>query len=1367
MAHKSPIPKLQHSYALSPVTALAFLSDKNPLDPEPRILLLAGEDVWLKIFDVQTSRLVGQLKVFDSQPIHGICLGTEQQQPRGGGGVGEHDNDSTATTDVLLWGGHSVALLPGASLRALVQGETPPPRPVECRAPDWVYDGLLLPRGPGKETCGVIVTAHNEIIPLFTSGESNSSSSSNIAFGPPTSPCRPVLYSAHLSLDTSPEDHDATTVLVAAGTVFGEIIVWKWRRRRCGTSSSDQENYSCEVLHVLTGHEGSVFGVCVAPEPVEVMPGVVVRLLLSCSDDRTVRVWNVSTAGETQQPRSRWSRGDGRVEQAGEAGLSLDGPRETGFGRDNVAETGEGNQGDSARCVAMAMGHVSRIWHVKVGRILPGSGGRIEIFSFGEDGSRQRWDLDVADLKRWAARTDRREPGTLRHCDASTCHTGKNIWSAAVLDRGAEVEPLVATGGADGRIVISGRTRTQRGSASAGGGVYEDLNLGLMFDDVLRSLNAGSNGVAPKPGNTKSAFQRFAYLSDTVLAATASGRLFLATMGEPLVWEEVALPDDVVADLRPYNVIKSPARDMAVLGSATGRIYLFRRGHGIREVANVGAKVSDIVLLDASDTAMYEGPWTILANILGSDHAVLLHFDPSTGDCTMDPCKVKLPEQYIVTAAGFIDSTLILGSRTGSLTAYSRDSATRDFIIAAFRKDCKTKDAITCIVPIPESTSCFLTTCRDGRYRIYNLSDTPHLRLDLQHEISPPLNTLEAAFFTTAPDASLSDNMSHQNHQSHHQHRHRSHLILHGFRGPNFVVYDDLDRSVLSSTPCGGAHRPFATVSRLHDPGQTRFVFSKAGTLRVVSQSAAAERILRSGGHGREIKAPAACQFAAKVENQEVDTGGDGGNDDVLVATAAEDTTIRIWRHHNPKNYATDTLSNPSPPSLEPLAILEGHAAGIQTLRFFRHSHTAKLGQPPMQYLLSSAGSEELFVWRISRVGSAAYDALAVVREAVWEREEWDEDEDGKKEGRRPRQAHGQGPPPGKDLRIVDFDVASWNRQPSERGETVDGDGNGEILVTMVLSDSTVRSYIYTPPSADGKASTLARHGSGSGFVAGDSSPSPPPSSSSHPAIPIGGCFRPLARGRYTGACPFQVRHLHVDPRCGTVHALVAYTDGHVGVWEVGSGVGGEEETNKTAPVTFRLALVVRLHQSSIKSLDLQPSPSSPVFAAGTASRRWLIATGGDDNALCFLDLARQRCGDDGENETGQRHGKYVVLARYRVRSAHAAAITGLCLLPGHAAGERGGDEQPETTAGTTTHLATVSNDQRVKLWRIERRRSLGSDDGDSSPNIRVALLDNRYCSVADAGDMTVVPSGAGLTTTTTLMVGGVGVEMWDVTTTS
>jgi WD40 repeat protein len=259
-----------------------------------------------------------------------------------------------------------------------------------------------------------------------------------------------------------------------------------------------------------------------------------------------------------------------------------------------------------------------------------------------------------------------------------------------------------------------------------------------------------------------------------------------------------------------------------------------------------------------------------------------------------------------------------------------------------------------------------------------------------------------------------------------------------------------------------------------------------------------------------------------------------------------------------------------------------------------------------------------------------------------------------------------------KDLRIVDFDVASW--ADSAGG----GGGQDGMLVTMGLSDSSVRGYVYSPS----RSSSPPLEGGGGGNS---------------------GRFGLLATGRYTGACPTQVRYLKVDGGTGEVHVLTAFTDGHVAVWRTTTRGGAAGE--------FEMVLVVWLHQSSVKSLDL----------AVQGEGRWLVATGGDDNALGFLDLAWD-----------VDKGVYVVVGRYRVKDAHAAAVTGLSVV--------------KTEAGVT-EVATASNDQRVKLWRAERNAAKG---------IRVTMLDNRYSSVADAGDLELVAPAK-------LMVGGVGMEVWDV----
>lgn len=1261
--------RLRHSYALSPITALAFY-EAGP----DCLLLLAGEDTFLKVYNVHSSRELGQLKVFYSQPIHGIYV------------LQGEGNSSDQENGILIWGGQSVTFLPRTILQVLIDGESAP-RPDEFKAPDWIYDGILF---SSAEINGALVTAHNEILPFSFSPDGRS-----LVFGPLTSPSRPILYSANLCL-LSPG-----VVLVAGGTVFGEIIVWKYY-----ADSSRPSQW--EVLHVFTGHEGSIFGVSISPE-IDITPGVKVRLLASCSDDRTIRVWDI-----TDRPLAITASNGIDRKTLAEA-------RETGFGGNSEAK--RENRNDSSRCLAVAMGHVSRIWHVKFsGRInhFAPDPHPVEVYSFGEDCSRQKWELSL-DPKRWQGPSEPESGdtiGTLQHCGADICHSGKSIWAAATLSI-RDQEPLVATGGADGKIVVAGKLRSANSSQA-----YQDLDLSLTFDDVSKSLQGAAQASIERQmkKTTKHAFQHYAFLSDhKFLATKASGRLFAATfVGGSLVWEEIALPESIVSDLGSYHVVKSPAKGTALIGTTSGRLYLYQEGHDVRELAQFRAKISDIVLLESSPQHSPEGQapaaWSVVITVLGSDHALLLHFNPSTNTSTIDPRRIMLPEHYIVTSAAFCASTLILGSRTGFVTAYITSASA--FTPLASRKDAKTKDAITCIVPLPGSSSTsaatntgdsrcsFLATCRDGKYRIYTLLPLPsgepggqqqHHHLQLQHEISAPLHTIESAFFTTitpAPSkatATTTTTLPRATGRRKTRKHQQSHLVLHGFQGKDFVAHDATARATLARVPCGGAHRPLAVTCGRGDPAQLSLVWSRPGdgSLAVHAQAAAPQRVLGSnqerdrgfaagGGHGREVKAVAAA-FSSSSSSSSSFVGGDGDRDGYgyghghgLIATGAEDTAIRLWKLRS--RWSGGRVGNneeeeeEEEEGMECLAVVEGHSAGIQALRWFGPGR-----------LISSAGSEELFVWRVARLAPAAvreeedddkgpgdnaagsyYDALGVVREAVWD--------DKTAEG---------------DLRIVDLDVAPW------AGST--GAGGGTMLLSLVLSDSSLRSYVYSPPPN-------------------------PDCSGAGPAGHRGGRFEMLASGRYTGACPTQVRHLRADAASGELHVLAAYTDGHVAVWRTSRRQGEEEEAGQEqgqgqGQGQFELVLTAKLHQSSIKSLDLS--------AAG-GSARWLVVTGGDDNALCVLDLAREGAG-------------YSVLGRYRAKDAHAAAITGVCTVR---------QEESESI-----EVATVSNDQRVKLWKIERK-------GDGR-GVRVALLDNRYSSVADAGDLELIAPDR-------LMVGGVGLEVWD-----
>lgn len=1062
-----------------------------------------------------------------------------------------------------------MAVLSYEALRILVEKGLPQ-SPKELKAPDWIYDGILFP--PESSSSGVLVTAHNEIVPILEESDGKV-----CYLGPLTSPSRPILYSANLCL------LDPDTVLIAGGTVFGEIIVWK-----CNVEAARPPRY--EVLFVFTGHEGSVFGVSISPE-LELAPDVKVRLLASCSDDRTIRIWDI-----TDRTRSALHhQGDTYSKTLTEA-------RETGFG-DNSEAKAE-NSDDSSRCIAVEMGHASRIWHAKftgqTNHHLP-QASPVEIYSFGEDASRQRWELslDLSQLRsaptssNHRAGSGSRRIGTLKNCSISVCHVGKNIWSTAVLTTVNSL--LIASGGSDGRVVISEK---QNDSQATLNGQHcrgsrrklkkcGDIDVSLQFKDFIQSvIPVVVEGGAPEANYVtepaKEGFHRYAFLSeDTLLVTSASGRLFLGSIGDSLEWKEYQVARAIRLDLSSFQVVKSPAPGVAMLGSASGKLYVFTESLGIRELASFSSKITDIIPLGRGDGLPKKD--SIVVTVLGQDHAEILHYDGAAGTATKDSRNLRFDENYshyVLTSASYCGRRrLLLGSRVGVLTLYA--STDDCFSILDSRKDPKNKDAVTAILPLPGSSTSFLATCRDGRYRIYNICDSGgNAKLVLQHEISPPVSIIEGASFAPSTTGSLD-------------------LVLYGFRSQKFVVWNETARHELVAIECGGAHRPFDCVWPPGDPGKLRFVCTKTSQMLFRSQSQPHLQVLKEGGHGREIRSVAACSD--------------------YVATAAEDTTIRIWQYRD----------NPDARwrGFDCLAVLEKHSAGIQTLKWHGNNH-----------LLSSAGNEELYIWHVTRLESD-YQALAVVCEAVYP----DRSADG-------------------DLRIMNFDVQGWSGSNNE----------GLLLISLALSNSIFKTYLYSKE--------------------------------------IG--FRLLSTGHYTGACLTQLRHLSIGE--DAIHVLTAATDGYIAIWTSRRKHEGAEKLDFDE---FGLTAITKLHQSTIKSLDI-------CIEESTSGSRWLVVTGGDDNILGFLDL-------EGINALGEVR----ILGKYRIKSAHAAAVTGLSIL--------------RAKAGVMD-VATASNDQRVKVWRAAR-------NGHSGRHVmRVAMVENRYSSVADAGDLEVIAPGR-------LMVGGVGMEVWDV----
>lgn len=983
-------PRLQREHVHCPITALAFFRPSGASNSSSGpSYILSGEDTHLKVYDAETQRLRASVRVFAAQAIQGISLSS----------AGEASSE-----DVLVWGGPLVTVLPASMLTGLLRDEvgdegcctaedhTVPDRQV-LRAPDWVYYGAVSPHNPGL---AAIVTAHNEVIPLLRTEEPAGGGGWRLGRlrSPPS---RPILYSAQVRWTPGGE------VLVAAGTVFGEIIVWKCRVAGGGV---DFDEAAVEVLHVFTGHEGSIFGVDFSPEVmIDPRTREVSRLLVSCSDDRTIRVWNVSDTGTGREK----SLADGAFTEA----------RETGFGENSTTTELEAMANHhSAKALAVAMGHVSRIWSVRFSPQSVNTSSEetvqsLALYSFGEDATAQKWRLQFDEKSETTASSEHNTglTASLTHEVTFHNHDGKHIWSSA-LHFPAPSSPrkeLLATGGSDGKIQL-----IEESLARSGG----DADSSMLNTDPPPTssthLTEQMDSPAHRPADSSLAesepLQMYGLLSEkSVVATTASGRILTGSLGASGVsWKEVSVPKPIRDDLRKYQIVRSAGSDVTLIGSPSGQLYIYSNDI-IRPVVKLPRKIAEIFALPLEDfhglrfCEAVPGQVPIIVTTMGSPEVRLMLLDPATEALVLHEASIELEKGFIPTAAGICQDILIFGSRIGALSLHRLDQSGGGFRQVAHASRPGSKDAVSGIVPLPAKPSLpcpyFLTTSRDGRYRIYETAtqacgSDDAVTLHLRHEAIPPLGPIiESGFFTTT----TADPGS------------KPQLILCGFRSREFVVWNETTQQELASVECGGGHRAFTYHVDAASPGRLSFIWTKASRTCVYAQDGVTKRSLKPGGHGREIKAAAASE--------------QGG----FLATGGEDTNIRIWRVDGGGGAGKGA-------GLSCLAVVERHTAGIQCLRWAGGN-----------YLVSSSGGEELFVWRVAWLGHSAYEGIAVLCEGTYP----DKTRDG-------------------DLRIMSFDVQLMDPvrgADKKRGEV--------LCLSLVLSNSTLKTYRYSKD----EGFTLLAHG--------------------------------------------------------------------------------------------------------------------------------------------------------------------------------------------------------------------------------------------------------------------------------------------------
>lgn len=906
--------------------------------------------------------------------------------------VAQVDQSNVGSALLLIWGGQRLALGRIHFSHRGSFGQHVPCLVVigpEYKAADWILDAsFAVPHHP--QALAYCVTAHNDVFVLRLTP------SLDLSFGisQVTSGLSAILYSASIKPISS------STVLVAAGTVFGEVIVWSCYQSKCETAEA-RATWHSRTSHVFHGHSGSIFGVCFS-EIVRLNdnPG---RLLASCSDDRTIRLWDVT--GCDQIPESAEgvsSQHHGLFPQAGPESIS-----------------------DAS--IATTWGHVSRIWDVNFIHSNSGSSDMsLQLISRGEDATCQLWQLA---WKEATAPAGIRDPEKrylqFHHMGIDHYHSGKHIWS--VVHHLGHFGPLIYTGGGDGGIIARSATAPKFGDTI--------FSIQTPFCELLKNINPDSARYASISNNHHDSVKQYVFtLGSVILATTNQGHLIQGTInadeqnpGRPLsiTWT-VRFS---ATDLRAFTVMTSkPTESMVYIGSVTGKIWVYHVAlQSIQLLSKTDQKISRI--FTGTSSARKNGSMVrhLLVCSSNSSTADLLEIVQSGHESSSlqvsRTLELSLPPTFQPTA--FVEMNggklVVLGSRSGDLVIYynvfHENERTNQIAPAISLRHIHGSDTVTQLQQVAPTNSSeqdtsfyeILSTGRDGSYAVHRITSrdcetgSKSPILCTLHRSYPPFGpNVEGASFVMADSGGTQ-------------------LLLYGFRGKDFVVWNESTHSEVMCVPCGGAHRSWAYCSRTPSQhlGKTNqggcFIWTKAGVCNIAKFDSPAHNVLQPGGHGREIKAMALYK---PTSSQLLFVGSIGW----LIATGAEDTAIRLWVVKATGTHARLGTHNVSArEKASCVRVLRKHTTGIQHLSFCK------------DFLFSSAGCEEFFIWKINFCVSTV--GIGTVLQAAVPKHTTDS-----------------------DLRITSFEVVCISDNP--KADSVSKVEH--FLIYAVYSNSMVRVFKYT-----------------------------------------------------------------------------------------------------------------------------------------------------------------------------------------------------------------------------------------------------------------------------------------------------------------
>lgn len=634
------------------MTALAFW-DQN--------VVLAGEGIFLKAYDIDRKSLLAAVPIFEGQAIHGIV-------------VAENDHSCAA-----IWGGQHVcrAKITWSATRQLEVKVGP-----KKEANDWILDVAFSDSQSNGYPRIAMVTAHNALQLL----PANDPEKEEVEPLVPGSNC--ILYCAHVRWLSGSQ------CLVASGTAFGDVIIWSCVFKVIGGELSVQH----QTHYTFSAHEGSVFGVQLSsPAIAEALAGRQ-RVLATCSDDRTIRLWDISDLSV---------KSPALTEQQ----------RQTGFG------STQSNDTYAPPVLAKVMGHISRIWHVRFEQSK--SPGEVSVLSFGEDASNITWTIAAS------AGTANELPYSLQQADLQRAHNGKNIWSLEIKS------PRIATGGADGGISLQHFSPTSIDQQASS-----------------HTANFGNHG------DEWGVFRAYGFVdASQLMASTDKGCLFLASANRD---DKACIKiSDPIAGLRGYSTMTT-LQDLAFVAGSDGLVYMYQhKSRTVNVIARTGRKVAGLFAQSLSINP-YRIGLLVTNMGKDTGYLYYIDEPNSYPESkNVDMQEISTPSGFVTTsfAGAHINghTFVFLGSRNGSITVVdtTNDSTDRQIPNVRPHVGVHAGETVTklCVVPgAGTSESLYLlSTGRDGTYAVHQATLAGcQLRMNTVHQVSLPFGpNIESLGFST------------------------------------------------------------------------------------------------------------------------------------------------------------------------------------------------------------------------------------------------------------------------------------------------------------------------------------------------------------------------------------------------------------------------------------------------------------------------------------------------------------------------------------------------------------------------------------------------------------------------------------------